>query len=102
MCQCIFCCCCSCCVFFFFKPETRGLPTEIYRSFLVHFLFTDWSVYLYPRSSVSLERMTVKRFSSQSGHRNFGKRGAALGEDSDLEEKLGSDVIIWLVSDLLL
>ena len=45
--------------YFFFKPETRGLPTDIYRSILVHFLFTDWSVYLYTsRSAVPLEKMT--------------------------------------------
>ena len=42
-------------VLFFFKPETRGLQTDSYRSILVHFLFTDWSVYLYTRSAVPLK-----------------------------------------------
>ena len=31
----------------FFKPGTRGLPTDIYRSILVHFLFTYWYLYLF-------------------------------------------------------
>ena len=35
---------------------------DIYRSILVHFLFTDWSVYLYTRSAVSLENMTETFF----------------------------------------
>ena len=51
-------------LFFSSKPETRGLPTDIiiHRSILVHFLFTDWSVYLHTRSAVSLDKMTESFF----------------------------------------